>query len=764
LAARPAESSRPDGTAAEPPPPRTAGPDRRTPAEKQVGPAPGPALPPPVPPELIPALWFEHRLQVDGWTLVPELDRLRPPRTGIARRSWDLAISDARLGGLGWTERLETRSGIDGLHWALDARWAPPLLSASPAAVGLGGAVIAEGPEGAAVAAPRSSWHGAGLLAGPLGPSFGLALAFEALGTGLPAPQPGLAAGHRAAQKLLLGATFLPGARDTVSLTLLGLRHTESPDCFRCTEAAARQVTGLDLGGTLRWRHRLEPGELEVHAGLEVRRQDAGAVRAEAGASVLDLSTWITDGAPGPLDPSTGASAESTQRSRLGGGASLELPVAAHLLLAGVEATLDRFHGARWTPGGQRLVNRNGPCDPDGRSGCAFRVMVDAVDVPAQAWAVAAYLQDSAVLAPGFHARLGLRAELGAGEADGTGTGTRIGLGPRLALSWDVGNRGTHWLISQAGRSHDLALLDAVLNAQRPLQRIGVWDATAGTFSACGTPAPDCVWSGGPGRVAAGGLPHVDGTTLGWRGRLDRRSELGLEVSWQRISGLWTEHETRLLTDSDGLWLPPADGIWRTRRLVVADPEAWRRTLSLGAWFQLRPGAFRLQGAWRVARVEGTAAAPFDAWRVDPRTSALARGPLPDDHRHRASLTVGWLPHPGVLVETRMRFVSGGPLWETAAVPGSEGRRTVLASRGDGLLDGKRVPLRDPDVATLDVRLRLRLHAWLVGWPRMELTLEALRAVGGNAPVRLSASESRLGSVLRREPPLHVAIGLRAGD
>src|SRR5262249_11623322 len=174
LAARPAESSRPDGTAAEPPPPRTAGPDRRTPAEKQVGPAPGPALPPPVPPELIPALWFEHRLQVAGWTLVPEPDRLRPPRTGIARRSWDLAISDARLGGLGWTERLETRSGIDGLHWALDARWAPPLLSASPAAVGLGGAVIAEGPEGAAVAAPRSSWHGAGLLAGPLGPSFGL--------------------------------------------------------------------------------------------------------------------------------------------------------------------------------------------------------------------------------------------------------------------------------------------------------------------------------------------------------------------------------------------------------------------------------------------------------------------------------------------------------------------------------------------------------------------------------------------------------------
>ena len=724
----------------------------------------GPALPPSVPRELIPALWFEHRLEVDGWTVLSELDRLRPPRPGVARRSWDLAVSDARLGGLGWTERLATRSGVDGLHWVLDASWAPSFLSTPPAAVGLGGAVIAEGPEGAAVAAPRSAWHGGGLLSGPLGPSLGLLLALEAQGSALPAPEPGLAAGSRGAQRLLLGTRLLASDRDVLSLTLLGLRSTESPDCFRCTDAAARQRTALGLGGSLRWIHRLDRGELEAHAGLELRWVDAGAVNGTAIPSALDLTTWITDGAPGPLEPSLGASAESIHRSRIGAGASAELPVAAHRLQLGAEASLQRLRATRWTPGGERQVNRGGPCDPADPSGCAFRVTLDAVDVPAQAWAVAAYFQDSARLAPGLEAQLGLRAELGAAEAEEAATGARLGLGPRLALTWDVGNRGTHWLIAQAGRSHDLEMLDAVLAAQRPLQRIAVWDATTGSFARCASPAADCLWLGGPATLAPGGVPHLDALILGWRGRLARRSEIGVEAGWQQMRGLWSEQETRLTTDDEGHWLPPADGVWRSRRTVLADPGAWRRTLSVGAWFRLRPGPFRLDGSWRVARTEGTAAAPFDAWRVDPRTAALSQGALPDDHRHRASLTIGWFAHPGVLLETRMRFLGGAPLWETASVRGSDGRRTVLTSRGEGVLDGMPVPLRDPDVATLDLRLRFRFQAWLPRWPRLELTVEALRLVGGNAPVHLSASESRLGSVLRREPPLHVAVGLRVED
>jgi hypothetical protein len=614
------------------------------------------------------------------------------------------------------------------------------------------------------VAAPRASWRGTGPW-GPLAPSFGLSLALDAVGVGFPAPESGLASGSRSRQRGLLEATLLISEHDALTFTVLGTRTTESPDCFRCTEAAARQTTTLGLGGGLRWRHRFTGGaELQGHAGLEMRWREARALGGGERPSTLDLASWVTDGAPGPLETAIAASAEASQRGRLETGADLHLPLGRHLVEVGAEAALDRLQLARWTPGGERLVNVDGGCDAADSSGCAFRLLVDPLDLSARAWTVSGYLQDSAALAAGLTVRVGLRLDLGAADAEGAATGARLALGPRLALRWDVGRRGAHWILAEAGRSHDLDLLDAVVAAQRPRQRVAAWDGTAGTFAACTTPAPACPWSGGTAAIVPGGPPRADAVTLGWRGRLDRRAEVGLELGWHHASGFWTERETRRTTDAAGRWLPPLDGVWQSRPVVLADPDAWRRTVSLAAWFELRPGAFRLQGSWRAARMEGTAAGPFDAWRVDPRTAALAQGPLPEDHRHRATLTVGWLPHPGVLLETRMRFVSGGPLWETASVPGSEGRRTVLAARGQGLLDGQSVPLRDPDVVTLDLRLRVRLQAWLRASPRLELTLEVLRAVGGNAPVHLSASERRLGSVLRREPPFHVAFGIRAGD
>jgi hypothetical protein len=163
-----------------------------------------------------------------------------------------------------------------------------------------------------------------------------------------------------------------------------------------------------------------------------------------------------------------------------------------------------------------------------------------------------------------------------------------------------VGNQGAHWLVAEAGRSHDIDLLDAVLAARRPVQRVGVWDATGGSFAPCTAPAPDCLWSGGTATIAAGGVPRMDAVTLGWRGRLARRAEVGLELGWQHLSGLWAERETRLTTDDEGHWLPPADGIWQSRRMVLADPDAWRRTLSLGAWFRtgLAHSASRGAGGW----------------------------------------------------------------------------------------------------------------------------------------------------------------------
>jgi hypothetical protein len=143
----------------------------------------------------------------------------------------------------------------------------------------------------------------------------------------------------------------------------------------------------------------------------------------------------------------------------------------------------------------------------------------------------------------------------------------------------------------------------------------------------------------------------------------------------------------------------------------------------------------------------------------------MASGPLPDDQRHRLRLSLALLLHPAVELGARLRYASGGPLWETFSVPDSAGLRTVRGERGSGVLGARLVALRDPDVLAADAWIRVHVGALLPGGaPRLDLTLEAAQVAGGNTPVHLSASASRLGSVLRREPPFQVVLGLRAGD
>ena len=81
------------------------------------------------------------------------------------------------------------------------------------------------------------------------------------------------------------------------------------------------------------------------------------------------------------------------------------------------------------------------------------------------------------------------------------------------------------------------------------------------------------------------------------------------------------------------------------------------------------------------------------------------------------------------------------------------------------MLSAVPVALRDPDAFTADAWLRIRLGALFPGaLPRVDLTVEAAQVAGGNTPIHLSASAARLGAVLRREPPFHLVLAIRAGD
>ena len=720
--------------------------------------------PPPLPHRLAFGPEHERQVTVDGFHLDPASHLLVPSFLASVGRAPLAAASDAGLTGLGWTDVIGLESGLQRGRWSVDGRWAPPMLSARPTGVGLGGPVVADAPDGAAVSAPRGEWRASGLVAGPLAVSrLGLMLSADAWGIGLPASEAGLADGGRARQALAFATHWIPARTDRLELLLLGARQSESPDCFRCTAPAARvarEIGGLVGAG---WRHALSgTTALDVRISLE-HHQASHEARASSGApSHLDLSRWITDGAPGALGADLAASASASTRTRLELATDLRLVAGAHRIEAGIDSRLETDREEASVPGSIRFVDRGSPCGERETSGCAFRIEVAPVQTTIGGWAVGGHLSDGWQLGAGWSLRAGARLDLAQASGGAEATGVRLGLGPRIALVWNVGEESRHWLLVHAGRSHDTELSPVVARAVQPPERVIAW--TGDAFASCDSPGPSCVRLGGPAGFVPGGLPHADQAAVGWRGRFGGLLHGGLEARWTQVAHLWAEEERALLTDAGGQWLS-ADGEWRSRRWASADPRAWRTELALAAWARARAGPVRMSLAWSVSRLWGTASGSFEGWLADPRTAALAEGALPGDRRHRAWLELVLVPHPGLELGARLRYETGAPLWETFSVHGSDGLHTVRTPRGSGVVGEATVALRDPDLLTADAWLRIRLGALLaLGVPRLDLTVEAARMAGGNAPVHLSATESRLGTVLRREPPFHLVIGLRAGD
>ncbi|HEY1335656.1 MAG TPA: hypothetical protein VGF31_15440, partial [Myxococcaceae bacterium] len=499
----------------------------RSPSDEDDPDAPLAAAPPPLPWTLLQPLPFERELSVDGFRLAPDPRALLPPFLAVASRAWISAASDARLSGLGSTETVTLVHGLAALRWAIAGRWAPPALSARPGPVGVAGPIVSEGIDGA-VSAPRGAWRVSGVLGGPISAGrLGAVLSLDASGLGLPATEPGLASGGRFRQTLALTTRWLPGASDRLFLLVLAGRRTESPDCFRCTEAAARLDRELALLAGIGWAHVLAPGTgLELRLSWEHRDAAATAAGPADTPSRLDLSRWITDGAPGPLAADVGASTLEEPRSRVRLDASAHVLLGLQRLDAGVEGWLDGGRRGLSLPAGVRFLDRGPDCRAGDTGNCAYRLEVDPLDTAPAGWAMAAHLEDALRLGD-LSVRLGLRLDAAEASVADSSTGLRLGLGPRLALAWNVGGDGRHWLLAHAGSSHQPELLAVMARAVLPRQRVLAW--TDGAFDACRSPGPGCVLLGGPATLAPGGLPWSDEVALGWRGRPTRGIEGGFE-------------------------------------------------------------------------------------------------------------------------------------------------------------------------------------------------------------------------------------------
>jgi hypothetical protein len=692
------------------------------------------------------------------------------PRVPSSRPFWPSpaargisAVSDARLSGLGWTEALILDHGLAAPRWAVAGRWAPPALSVRPAPVGLAGPVVSDGLDGA-VSAPRGAWRASGVLGGPLSAGrLGAVLSLEASGVGLPATEPGLAGGGRS-RRASRSPSAGPGTSDRLSLLVLAGRRTESPDCFRCTESAARLDRELALlaGNRLgpRGRPRRRPRAPPLPRAPERRRRSPGADgRAQP---------------PGPLAVDhrrcTRPARRGRRREHPRGGPEPRPPrwscpwraLGLQRLEGGVEAWLDAGHRALSLPGAARFLD-HGPGCPDRRGAglqpTAFEV--DALDTAPGGWTLAAHLADSLRLGD-LTVRLGVRLEAAQASAGESTTGLRLGLGPRLALAWNVGGEGRHWILAHAGRSHQPDLLAVTTRAVLPRERVMAW--SDGGFDACARPGPACVQLGGVATLAPGGLPRIDEVAPRMAGAPRARPRGRVRGRWRRTSGLWTEEETGLLTDPEGQWTSK-DGAWTSRRTLASDERAWRQSLALGVWARAHTGPARVSLAWSLARSTGTAAGPFDPWLADARTAALAAGPLPDDQRHRVTVTLA---------------PARPPRGRAGRTPAIRHRRSAL---GDLRRAGfGRAPDGAADAGHRHARLRPggterpgRVHRRCVDPPQAGHPVARCPAparshprggagAGGNTPVHLSASSARLGAVLRREPPFQLVLGVRAGQ
>src|SRR5215472_1374159 len=253
-------------------------PGQDEPVEDRLGAVAIREAPPPLPRTLIHPPSFEHTVSVNGFVLGPEAGPLLPPHLALASHAWSPATADVRLSGLGWTEALTLDPGLVTPHWVISGRWAPPALSARPAPVGVAGTAVADGPEGMAVSAPRGAWRASGLLGGPLVQGrLGAVLSLEASGLGLPPVEPGLAAGGRSRQTLAMTTTWRPTEADRLGLLLLAGRRTESPDCFRCTDTAARVDRTLAVLAGAAWTHDFGSTVLDLRLSAEHRMESARA-------------------------------------------------------------------------------------------------------------------------------------------------------------------------------------------------------------------------------------------------------------------------------------------------------------------------------------------------------------------------------------------------------------------------------------------------------------------------------------------------------
>jgi len=692
---------------------------------------------------------------------------LPAPEAAVVRVEPRAGAGDAEQPGFRPTLLVDTLRADSALTAQAEVRWAPAFLAAAPAANPGGPAAV----ESALDAPPNPAWRAlraSVALGGPLvAEAVALAGAAQVARRGHRPLEPGSAPGADGREEGTLRLTIgrLPGTRVTLGLAFGHDRR--EPLCRRCDAASASAEDGSEARAALALEQPLgHQTSLLVQASGALGWSDLSAAGPPPGASHTDLSTGWTSGAPGRVSADVPWSALSTRQRR--GEVALRLTGGDGALSwkTGAQVALERAVRQGSIPGGVRFLDLGGPCTEGRSEGCLARLEVAPGRDVGASLRLGAFAQVAFRPVPPLTVWLGLRLEAGRLTVPGGPSPWLAGAGPRVTLAWDAAGDGRHLLLLHAGRAHEVGDAALALRAGvQPLQRLGLFDAPGRSFPECATPGARCLFTGGPAGTRWGTLaaPRLDEVGAGYRAALAPGLRAGLDASLAWVDGLWQEQEVNRLRDGAGGLAGSADGTFRSIRQVGSAPSGLQRHQTVDAWLLAHPGRLDARVGYTLAWSSGTASQPFDDQLRDALRPGLASGFLPSDRRHLLQGALEVEAVRGLFLGARLRYATGTPLWQTAAIPSDPGTRVAVTSRGTAVgPGGARVALRNPDAVRLDVEARCDLSAALgLPSPEVELGLLLVNALDSQSPTVLSASPGHVGTVLARQAPRHAELRLR---
>ncbi len=507
--------------------------------------------------------------------------------------------------------------------------------------------------------------------------------------------------------------------------------------------------------------------------------------------SHFDSTNRVSQFAAGSLGGDTVGNFLTESKSRIQFDPTLLWNLGKHQLKGGVQLSYQRSQQLTGVTDAQRYLDRGGVCDLDNPASFGFCSQFatfynDKGQLAPQknegaVFSTGVFLQDRwninkyLTLIPGF------RIDVGALTAnENKPLTTLVGVGPRLAGTWDIqGNRKTI-ISAHYGRSNDVGTILIAQHGNPALTQVTANFAN-GTFANCqfGVSSPGCRQTGGARTIANGAPPSVDEVTLGVKREVTEQAAIGLDLTYRRYNNMWVDEETNQLFDVTGTRVVGgSNGTQQSILQAKTSPLAYREYKGADIWVQGTPGNWDLLASYTLSLNNGTVDDYYSSLLVNPRFTQFAEGPVSDDRRHALKGSLSYRTAFGLDLGLRFQYLSGTPLWASYPNPNTtETSRVTRSPRGTGFADSQNVPnlndastwseLRNPSQMIVDVQARYNLGQ-LFKFKETRIDIAALIVNAFNSTEAFSLSDTysagtanRFGTATGRQAPFQAQLVLR---